>query len=139
MIKLETHSDYIHIEKRFMTDSWQIQKIFDKIFFCPQYFWNQISLIPKLWFFIFGPKICLRSQLWVTSIHVQNTFLTDSKQIQKIPIQKRFMTDSWQIKKMLGKIFFVPNIFGIKFLLYLSYDSKNIHAQKNIPDRFKTD
>ena len=140
-------------------DSWQIQKIFVKIFFCPKYFWNQISLILKprftedswsktipdrfktdwnfFWIILldqtfFGPKICLRPKLWVTSIHVQNTFLTDSKQIQKIHIKK----NSWHIRDTFKKIWakqnFVPNIFGTKFLLYLSYDSHKIHTQKPI-------
>ena len=60
MIKLATHSHYIHIEKTFLTDSWQIQKNFEKkvtkkilcvYFFDQNFFWSKLVLtisLPKL-------------------------------------------------------------------------------------------
>merc|ERR1711942_106240 len=45
-------------------------------------------------------------------------------------IPDRFKIDSKFFGKYVCiKIFFVPNIFGTKFLLYLSYDSHSIHVQ----------
>ena len=61
---------------------------------------------------IFGPKFVLDLSYDSQNIHVQNTFLTDSEQIQNF----------WEI--ILDQNVCVP-----KFLLDLGYDSQNIHAQ----------
>ena len=72
------------IHKTFMlkTHSWQIQNrlkeiwiiLLDQTIFGPKSF-----LVPN----IFGPKFSLDLSYDSESIHVQNTFLTDSKQIKK--------------------------------------------------------
>ena len=68
MIKLATHSDYIHIEKRFMTDSWQIQKILGKKKFTQKIlgfnFLNQIFHRSKLVFTISLPKFFCNKRKW---------------------------------------------------------------------------
>ena len=61
---------------------------------------------------IFWPKFVLDLSYDSQNIHVQNTFLTDSEQIQNF----------WEI--ILDQNVCVP-----KFLLDLGYDSQNIHAQ----------
>ena len=119
----------IHIAFRFKTHSWQIQNILEnfcwiKIFFGPKKF-----LIPN----IFGTKFLLYLSYDSHSIHVQNTFLTDSKQIQKF------------LENMFGsKYFLTQNAFGPKYFwgqiafipkLWFTYHS----CSKHIPDRFKTD
>ena len=60
----------------------------------------KMFLVPN----IFEPKFLLDLSYASHNIHVQNTFLADSKQIQKI-LENNF----------------VPKIFGPKFLLALCY------------------
>ena len=97
------------------THSWQIQntfKIFWKIFMDQNIFWLKKFLVPN----IFETKFLLNLSYDSHSIHVQNTFLTDSKQIQKI-LENMFGSKYFLTQNVLD-----PNIFGTKFLLYLSYD-----------------
>ena len=108
----KTHSD------RFKTDS----KNFGK-FFGSKYFWTQNVLVSN----ILGPKFLLDLSYDSKNIHVQNTFRTDSKQIQK-------NFENFSDQNIFGpKVFLVPNIFGSEFLLDLSYDSHSINVQNTFP------
>ena len=116
---------------------------------------------------VFGSKyfwiqICFRLRLWLkTNIHVQNTFLTDSKQLQFFfenlfeskyfkhscskHIPDRFKTDSKNFGKYVWiKILFDPKCFWSQiFLNQISFIHKlwftKHSCSKHIHDRFKTD
>ena len=106
-IKFSTHSQNIHIQNTFLTDSKQIQNILEnfcwiKIFFGPKKF-----LIPN----IFGTKFLLYLSYDSHSIHVQNTFLTDSKQIQKNFGKYVWIKIFFDPKCFWSQIFLGPNCF----------------------------
>ena len=73
---------------------------------------------------IFGPKFLLDLSYDSHNTHVQTTFPTDSKQIEKF--WKLFLDQN-----IFGlKTFLVPNIFGPKFPLDLIYDLDSVHHNR---------
>ena len=93
------HSRSKHIPDRFKTDS----KNFGN-FFGSKYFWTQNVLVSN----ILGPKFLLDLSYDSKNIHVQNTFRTDSKQIQK-------NFENFSDQNIFGhKFFFGPKYFWIQ-------------------------
>ena len=122
----------IHIPFMFKTHSRQIQNRFKKFLenmLGSKHFLTQNVLIPN----IFGTKFSLYLSYDSHSIHVQNTFLTDLKQIQRnlgnMFVSKYFLTQNvFGPKYFWSQIAFIPKLWLTKH-----------SCSKHIPDRFKTD
>ena len=114
LLGLSYESQNIHVQNTFLRDSNQILQILEKCF-RSKYFWIQNVFGPKQ----FRIQISFRPKLWITkhscSIHIPGRFKT---------YKRKFGSNFFGPKMIL-----LPNIFGPKFVLDLSYDSQNIHVQ----------
>ena len=104
LLDLSHHLHSIHVQNTFLTDSKQIQKILE-FFLIKIFLDSKMFLVPN----ILGPKFLQDLSFDSQNIHVQNTFLTDSKQIQKI------LENFWDYNIFGPKMFLFPNMFGPKF------------------------
>ena len=120
----------IHKTFMFKTHSWQIQNRFKKFW---KIFWSRIFLDPKFLLVpnIFEPKFLLDLSYDSHSIHVQNTFPTDSKKVWNFFWMKIYLDP----KCFRSQIFLDPNFFYTLAMLHIAFMFKT-HSRQ-IQNRFK--